>query len=131
MAREKQAADGSGPRLLVHRTPRPFWEAAEALVAASAIVVERPKGSRHPSYPTSVYPCAYGYLQGSRGSDGDEIDIWIGSSKPPRVSGVIVTLDAGKGDAEAKLLWSCSPAEARKILAFHNRGAQRGYLIMR
>jgi hypothetical protein len=62
--------------------PTKFWAAAEQLVATSEIVIDRPKGSRHPRLPEAIYPVAYGYLTGTTASDGEGIDIWVGSLEP-------------------------------------------------
>jgi putative resolvase len=65
-----------------------FWRALDALVAASAVVVDRPRGSRHPRYPASEYPLDYGYLEGTRSGDGAGIDVWLGSRKGRSVTGI-------------------------------------------
>jgi hypothetical protein len=56
-----------------------FWRALDALVAASAVVVDRPRGSRHPRYPERTYPLDYGFLDGTRSGDGAGVDVWLGS----------------------------------------------------
>jgi inorganic pyrophosphatase len=110
---------------------RHFWELADRLVAASAIVVDRPAGSAHPRMPELIYPLDYGYLAGTTAIDGGGIDLWRGSLAEQRVTGVIVTVDLLKRDAEVKLLVGCTPAEARLALATHTQGAQGGLLVMR
>ena len=78
----------------------------------------------------------YGYLQGTLAPDGDGIDVWIGSLGPvpsatPTVTGIIVTVDLDKRDAEFKLLLNCTRKEAQTALAAHNRGMQAGILVER
>jgi inorganic pyrophosphatase len=107
-----------------------FWERADALVAASAIVFDRPKGSRHPRYPEVVYPLDYGYLAGTGAIDGDGVDLWRGSLPETRVTGVIVTVDTLKRDAEVKLLIGCTADEMAMALAAHQRWASQGVLLV-
>ena len=108
-----------------------FWLALDQLVATSNSIVDRPKGSPHPRHPSFRYPMDYGYLQGTRSPDGDGIDAWIGSLTDASVTGIIVTVDLDKRDAEFKLLLGCTAEEAQIALAVHNRGSQAGVLIER
>jgi inorganic pyrophosphatase len=108
-----------------------FWQELDVLVAESPLVIDRPKGSRHPRYPEMIYPYDYGYLDSTRAADGGCIDCWIGSLPDRSVSAVICAIDRHKQDAEIKLLLGCTPAEAREILAVHNQGAQSALLVER
>jgi inorganic pyrophosphatase len=108
-----------------------FWCLADDLVATSTVVLDRPRGSRHPRYPDVVYPLDYGYLTLTAGGDGSGIDVWVGSLGERQVSGAIVTLDGNKRDAEVKFLLGCTRAEAELALACHNQGAQAGMLMWR
>ena len=108
-----------------------FWLALDRLVATSNLVIDRPKGSPHPRYPSCRYPMDYGYLQGTRSPDGDGIDAWIGSLTDASVTGIIVTVDLDQRDAEFKLLLGCTAAEAQIALAIHDRGSQAGKLVER
>ncbi len=108
-----------------------FWEYADLLVSASEIVIDRPGGSSHPRYERIVYPFDYGHLAGTTGSDGDGIDIWRGSMQDIRVTGVIVTIDLYKRDAEFKLLVGCTAAEAKFALTTHQSYSQSALLISR
>lgn len=110
---------------------RDFWDKLDSLVAASAIKIERPRGTAHPRYPSSSYPLDYGFLEGTRSSDGGEIDVWIGSLQEKRATAVILCVDLEKRDAEVKVLLGCTPQEAQAILAWHNSGGQAAMLIDR
>ena len=68
MGTERDAANTTG-----------FWDALDRLVACSAIRIDRLKGSAHPRFPDTVYPLDYGYLSGTRGGDGGEVDVWVGT----------------------------------------------------
>jgi inorganic pyrophosphatase len=108
-----------------------FWLTLDKLVAECALVIDRPRGSVHPRYPSFIYLLDYGYLEGSRSSDGEGIDVWVGSLPGNTVTAVILSVDAEKRDAEVKVLLGCTPEEAQQILAVHNSGGQAGILIER
>ena len=110
---------------------RSFWTHLDELVATSEIVIDRPSGSRHPRYPGIVYPLDYGYLAGTSGGDGNEIDIWRGSMTGPRLDAVVCTVDLHKRDTEVKLLLGCTQAEKDTILRFHSDGAMAAVLVRR
>jgi inorganic pyrophosphatase len=97
-----------------------FWTRLESLIASSEIVIDRPRGGRHPRYPGIVYPLDYGYLKGIAGGDGNELDVWQGSLADKRLTAVICTVDVKKRDAEVKLLIGCTPEEIGIIRNFHN-----------
>jgi inorganic pyrophosphatase len=108
-----------------------FWQQLENLVNTSEIVVDRPKGSTHPRYPSFFYPVDYGYLKDTTAMDGNGIDIWIGSLPNKKIMAVICTVDMIKRDSEIKILLGCTDDEKRAILALHNSNFQSGLLIHR
>ena len=109
-----------------------FWGALEELVRRFPPVVDRPKGSAHPRYPSIRYPLDYGYLNGSTSTDGEGVDVWLGSAPNLGLTAVICTVDLGKGDSELKLLLGCTREEEQTVLAFHNQNQfVRGMLISR
>jgi inorganic pyrophosphatase len=108
-----------------------FWEYLERLLASTQLVIDRPKGSRHPRYPDLVYPLDYGYLDGTRASDGSGIDVWLGSLVPPLVSGILCSVDLFKHDAELKVLLGCTDAEIALILDLSNQSSMRAVFLPR
>ena len=108
-----------------------FWLALDQLVATHPLRIDRPKGSAHPRYPTVIYPVDYGFLEGTTSSDGGGMDIWVGSLPGRKVTGIVCAVDQEKYDAEVKVLLGCTAAEARQVLAFHNRGSQAAVLMER
>ena len=108
-----------------------FWDLADELVKTSEIVIDRPRGSRHPRLAQVVYPLDYGYLAGTTAGDGGGIDVWRGAEPEAGVTAVIVTVDLFKRDAEVKLLVGCTPDEARLALATHDQQSQAGLLLWR
>ena len=106
-----------------------FWAATRELVSTSEIVIDRPKGSRHPRITEAIYPVDYGYLAGTTGGDGDGIDVWVGSIRPAVVTGVVCTVDSRKRDAEVKILLGCTRDEETAIMAFLNTGLMAAVLV--
>lgn len=109
-----------------------FWGMLDEIVQKSKIVIDRPKGSRHPKYPSFQYKVDYGYLEGTSSGDGQGIDIWVGSQPEKIIRSIICTVDVKKCDSEIKILYGCTEEETTTILATHNESAyMKGILIKR
>jgi inorganic pyrophosphatase len=107
------------------------WSAVEALIETSEIIIDRPRGSRHPLHSIVEYPLDYGYLSGTRSGDQAGIDIWIGSRSNQNVVAIVCTVDLEKSDAEIKILIGCTEDNIAQIMQFHNHGAQAAVLVQR
>ena len=108
-----------------------FWQALDALVAGSPIVIDRPKGTAHPRYPDFIYRVDYGYLKDTSSMDGAGIDVWVGS-EGKRVDAVMCIVDLMKKDSEIKILIGCSEEEKAIIYETHNETPfMKGILIRR
>ncbi len=108
-----------------------FWNDLAELVVNSAVVIDRPKGSAHPRYPEMIYPLDYGYLAETTPSDGQGIDVWIGSSKSHEITGVICTVDLLKRDSEIKICMGCTHSEMQTIKQFLDSRYMGSLLIER
>ena len=109
-----------------------FWDALDALLQQSKVVIDRPKGTAHPRYPNVRYPANYGYLAGTASMDGGGIDLWRGSAGSGQVDAVICTVDLMKRDSEIKLLIGCTKEETERIYTFQNETEYiQGLLIQR
>lgn len=108
-----------------------FWEKLDQLCEESQVVLDRPTGCRHPRRPEIVYPLDYGYLEGTSGGDGNEVDVWVGSLPERALDAVVCTADTHKRDAELKLLLGCTAEEAQIICAFHETHGMGSLLIER
>ncbi len=108
-----------------------FWDKLERLATDGEVVIERPRGSSHPRFPELVYPLDYGYVRGTTGGDGAEVDVWQGSLGDQRLVGVMCTVDLDKRDAELKLMLACTEAELESAQQFHERSQTSGHLIVR
>ena len=109
-----------------------FWQTIDKLVAESEVVIDRPKGSRHPRYPDIVYQVDYGYLKGTTSMDGGGIDVWKGTRENPMVDAVMCIVDLVKRDSEIKLLFGCTEEEENIVYRFHNESEyMKGILIER
>ena len=109
-----------------------FWQAIDFLASSGKIVIDRPKGSRHPKYPDCIYPVDYGYIENTTSMDGGGIDVWRGSLPSNTVDSIICTVDLMKKDSEIKLLMGCTEEETKIIYEFHNNSEfMKGILIKR
>ncbi len=88
------------------------------LLETNAIILDRPKGTRHPRHPKMIYPLDYGYVEGTSAADGDGIDVWVGSLGIKTLTGILCTFDTIKHDAEIKLLIGCSMDDVKCIQDF-------------
>lgn len=94
-----------------------FWNLIDKLVSESKIIIDRPKGSRHPKFKEVVYPVDYGYLEGTSSMDGSGIDVFLGTDKEKKTDAILCTVDIMKRDSEIKILLGCTEEEK---LAAHN-----------
>lgn len=99
------------------------------------VILDRPKGSSHPRYPEIIYPLDYGYLENTTASDGDGIDVWLGSltsamnkTSSKTLTGILCTFDTLKRDAEIKLLIGCTEEDVQTIRNFHQEKMYTLYL---
>ena len=107
-----------------------FWQRLDSLLERSNIVIDRPKGSAHPRYTDIVYKLDYGYLEGVSSTDGEGLDVWLGSDPAQRLNAVICTVDLDKCDAELKLLVGCTTEDLTYIESFYNDYPNMGAKII-
>jgi inorganic pyrophosphatase len=98
-----------------------FWHQLDTFVSESELVIDRPASSRHPRHESVVYPLDYGYLSGTSGGDGNEIDVWRGSDTKAVLDAIVCTCDPMKRDSEVKLLIGCTEEEKEIVCQFHIR----------
>ena len=108
------------------------WNAWERLIQAHGYTIDRPLHSAHPVWADIIYPMNYGYINGTLSTDGEGVDLFVGSATSGLV-GLILTRDFRKDDREAKLLYHCTPAEVYTAHGFLNydRARMEGTLVMR
>jgi inorganic pyrophosphatase len=97
-----------------------FWKDMEHLLQNGSITIDRPMHSAHPHFPEMIYPLDYGYLENTMSSDGDGIDVWLGSMNNKTLTGILCTFDKLDRDAEIKFLLGCSPTDITRILNFYD-----------
>ncbi len=107
-----------------------FWIRLEELLSKSKIVVDRPRGSVHPRYPQIVYELDYGYLDGTKSSDNEGIDVWLVTDAEHKLDAIVCTVDLVKRDSEIKLLIGCTPSEKSYIKSFYNEWPQMGGILI-
>ena len=108
-----------------------FWSRLDGLINSSEIVIDRPKGTRHPRYPEVVFPVDYGYLKDTVAADGNEIDVWSGTAAHHKLTAIAVTVDTLKKDTEIKLIIGCTEEEILIIEDFHNNRYMSAIIIRR
>ena len=108
-----------------------FWEYLDRMVADCQLVIDRPKGSRHPRYPSMIYPLDYGYLEGTTTVDGGGIHLWLGSLPGQPLDSVVMTVDLYKRDAEIELLLGCTHQDKLTIMRWLNANSLRATLVPR
>ncbi len=108
------------------------WVTWEALIERNGVTIDRPFASPHPDHPSIIYPINYGFINDTTSTDGQEIDIFVGSATNKLVA-LIETADFRKGDREIKLIYNCTPAEIYLVHGFINYAPtlMQGRLVMR
>ncbi len=70
------------------------------------VVIDRPLGSTHPSYPDLIYTVNYGYLPNLIGGDGEEQDAYVLGVNLPieEFEGEVIAIIHRENDCENKLV---------------------------
>lgn len=108
-----------------------FWNQLDDLIMHTQVIIDRPAGQGHPSYPEMVYPVDYGYLIQTTSSDGEGIDLFRGSDSGQLLNGLVCTLDLQKQESEIKLLVGCTAEEQNKVVQFLRNHGMPALLIKR
>ena len=108
-----------------------FWTALDKLILESNIVIDRPKGSKHPKYEDNIYKLDYGYLENTSSMDGSGIDVWRGSLNENICDAIVCTVDLIKKDSEIKIFIGCTEDEKNIIMNSFDNKNQKGILIRR
>ena len=97
-----------------------FWEYLEKMVYENEIIIDRPKGSKHPKYNDMVYIVDYGYIKNTQSMDNGGIDIFVGSEPNKKINALFCIIDLVKKDSEIKILMGCTKDEEIEIYNFLN-----------
>lgn len=108
-----------------------FWKSLDEIIREKDIFIDRPKGSHHPRFKEFIYPFDYGYIKNTRSSDGEELDVWIGTSKQKQVTGILNITDMDKQDTELKILYACTRKEMEEIYKINNELMMSAVLLIR
>jgi len=108
-----------------------FWIAIDKLISESKIVIDRPKGSKHPKYMEYIYKLDYGYLENTSSMDSGGIDVWRGSLCENTCDAIICTVDLLKRDSEIKILIGCTEKEKDIIMQSFDNENMKGIMIRR
>ncbi|MBR2702002.1 MAG: Inorganic pyrophosphatase [Erysipelotrichaceae bacterium] len=96
-----------------------FWQKLDTLYLSGDLIIDRPKGTSHPSYSNLIYPVDYGHLKDIQNSE--HIACYRGSEKASAIKAMVVCADILNKDIEVKLLVGCNEKEERDILGFLNQ----------
>jgi len=108
-----------------------FWEILDKFFEESRLIIEINKGT-NPVNPEAKFPVDYGYLEGTSSSDGEGIDVFIGTDPGRRVDAILCTADLLKRDLEIKILMGCTEKEKMDVSRFYETYlSMRGILIRR
>ena len=107
-----------------------FWEYMSKLVKNNEIIIDRPRGTRHPKYSDMVYEVDYGYLKNTTTTDNSGIDVFKGSLNNRNVNTIMCTVDLLKNDVEIKILIGCTIIEKQKIYDFLNNSQYMRAMII-
>jgi inorganic pyrophosphatase len=91
------------------------WQQWQRLIDKRGVEIDRRKGTDHPRYPGWAYPLDYGFVPGTVGGDGKEIDVFCGSDESGLTAALVVRHD---GQEEIKLLWNTTPTEIQAAFDF-------------
>ena len=108
-----------------------FGDTLDKLISESKIIIDRPKGSRHPKYNNCIYKLDYGYLENTSSMDGNGIDVWRGSLDENICDAIVCTIDLIKKDSEIKILIGCNEEEKDIIMKSFNSEYIKGIMIRR
>jgi inorganic pyrophosphatase len=97
-----------------------FWEYLDKLIYENEIIIDRPKGTKHPKYNDMVYVVDYGYIKNTQSMDKEGIDIFIGSEPVKKTDAFFCVIDMIKKDSEIKILMGCTKDEKSEIYNFLN-----------
>ena len=107
-----------------------FWTGLDILLQSAELVIDRPRGSSHPRYPLLIYPLDYGYLKGTSGGDGNELDVWRGTCTEAKLDAIVCTVDRLKKDFEIKLLLRFSEQEKTINCDFDNNSKYMAAILL-
>jgi len=114
-----------------YRSNKSFWESLDEIIREKGISIDRPKGTRHQRFTEFVYPYDYGYVKNTTSTDGEELDVWIGSAGMQKVTGIMNITDMDKRDTEMKILYDCTPDEMEDIYKINNQLMMSAVLLVR
>ncbi len=107
------------------------WQHGDLLVQRGELVVDRPRGTSHPAFADFVYPLDYGFIAGTRGGDGEGVDVWLGTGPAEQITAIACTVDPFRRNAELKLLWRCTPTQIHLVEDFYAPQPQACLMVRR
>jgi len=86
------------------------------------VLIDRPKGTSHPNYPTLIYELNYGYVPGTVSGDGEEIDCYLLDIDFPtnKAKGLCVGI-VMREDGDHKLIIISNPTRKFSVKTIWNK----------
>jgi len=108
------------------------WADWARCIEDRGVTLDRPAHSAHPEYPSVVYPLDYGFVPGTTSTDGEPVDVFVGSGTEGLVAALLTT-DHRQQTRQVKLLLDCTPPEVYTAHGFINydRTLLEGVLVLR
>jgi inorganic pyrophosphatase len=101
------------------------------MVQENEIIIDRPKGSKHPKYENMVYVVDYGFIKDTKSMDNGGIDIFVGSDKNKTIDSIMCVIDLLKKDSEIKIIMGCTEKEKTEIYNFLNNSEYMKAILVR
>lgn len=102
------------------------------------IKIDRPIGSVHPRFDKIIYTSNYGYLEGVKAPDGDDIDAYLLKVDKPvkEFEGIVVAVVHRLNDDDDKLVVipkgeNISDEDIEKAIEFQEKWSKSKHLIIR
>jgi inorganic pyrophosphatase len=108
------------------------WPVWAERIQEHGLTIDRPRHTPHPDAPSIIYPLDYGYINDTVGTDGEPVDVFVGTGSTGLV-GALLTADYRRRDRELTFLWRCTPTEVYTAHGFVNydRSLMEGVLVLR
>jgi inorganic pyrophosphatase len=109
-----------------------FWEYLEQIINENEIIIDRPKGTKHPKYNNMVYEVDYGYIKNTKSMDNGGIDVFVGSGNKGNIDTIFCIIDLLKKDSEIKIVIGCTEEEKNEIYNFlNNSNSMKAIMVKR
>lgn len=97
-----------------------FWGLLDRLIKQNKIVIYRSKDSKYSKFTDTESKIEYGYVEDGKSFNGKAVDVFLGSLRERRVTGILCDMDVMSKSLGIKILIGCNKEEKKKIVKFVN-----------